>query len=109
MFHKLVCGAVNLPFVPDWIESRIKPMVVGSIVDSVFKWVNSVTNGHIEAFPVTPDTTEALAEAAQRELVATATGKAPAEAVVTKTAEAPNIADINAKFDALVRKKLAKA
>ena len=104
---KLVCAAINIPFVPDWLENMFKPMAVTAIIDAIFKWINAATNGHVEAFPVTEDTTAALAEAAQRELVSAAKGETPVEIPVTKTAEAPNITDINAKFDALVKEKLA--
>jgi hypothetical protein len=104
---KLVCEAIDIPFVPNWLENMFKPMAVGAIFDAVFKWINGATNGHVEAFPVTPDTTAALAMAAQREIIGAAKGETPIEIPVTKTAEAPNITDINAKFDALVKEKLA--
>jgi hypothetical protein len=106
---KLACGAIDIPFVPNWLENIFKPMAAGAIIDAVFKWINASTNGHVEAFPVTSDTTAALADAAQKELTAAAKGEAPVEIPVTKTAEAPNITDINAKFDALVKEKLTAA
>jgi hypothetical protein len=104
---KLVCGAIDIPFVPAWLENIFKPMAVTAIIDVIFKWMSAPTNGHVEAFPVTPDTTAALAMAAQKELVGAAKGETPVEIPVTKTAEAPNITDINAKFDALVKERLA--
>jgi hypothetical protein len=104
---KLVCAAIDIPFVPNWLENMFKPMAVGAIIDVIFKWINASTNGHVEAFPVTEDTTAILAEAAQKELAGAAKGEAPVEIPVTKTAEVPNITDINAKFDALVKEKLA--
>jgi hypothetical protein len=104
---KLVCAAINIPFVPDWLENMFKPMAVGAIFDAIFKWINGSTNGHIEAFPVTPETTEALAEAAKKEIIGAAQGEPPIEIPVEKTTEAPNITDINAKFDALVKEKLS--
>ena len=88
---KLVCEAIDIPFVPNWLENLFKPALVTAIIDAVFKWINSVTGGHVEAFPVTEDTTAALADAAQKELVGAAMGKAPVEIPVEKTAEAPNI------------------
>ncbi|MDR1133535.1 MAG: hypothetical protein LBL05_05190 [Synergistaceae bacterium] len=104
---KLVCGAIDIPFVPAWIENIFKPMAVGTIFDAIFKFINACTNGHIEAFPVTPDTTAALAEAARKEISGVAKGEAPVEIPVEKTAEVPNISDVNAKFDALVKEKLS--
>jgi hypothetical protein len=103
----LVCGAINIPFVPDWFENMFKPMVVGKIFDVIFKWINGSTNGHVEVFPVTPETTEALAEAAKKEIIGAAKGEAPVDIPVTKTAEVPNIIDVNAKFDALIKEKLS--
>jgi hypothetical protein len=104
---KLACEAIDIPFVPNWIENIIKPMAVTAIIDAAFKWMSGPTNGHVESFPVTENTTAALAEAVQKDLVAAAKGEAPVEIPVTKTAEAPNITDINARFDALVKEKLA--
>jgi hypothetical protein len=104
---KLACGAIDIPFVPNWIENIFKPMAVTAIIDWLFKWLNGSTNGHVEAFPVTPETTAVLAEVVQKELVSAAKGETPVEIPVTKTPEAPNIIDINAKFDALVKEKLA--
>jgi hypothetical protein len=104
---KLVCDAIDIPFVPNWLESIFKPMAVGAIFDTIFKWINGSTNGHVEAFPVTPETTAVLVEAAKKELVGAAKGIVPVDIPVTKTPEAPNITDINAKFDALVKEKLA--
>jgi hypothetical protein len=104
---KFVCEAIDLPFVPNWLENMFKPMAVGKVVDAVFKWINAATNGHVEAFPATPDTTDKLAIAAQTEIAGEAKGKPPVEIPVEKTPEAPNITDINAKFEALVKEKLA--
>ena len=104
---KLVCGAIDIPLVPNWFENMFKPALVTAIIDAVFKWINASTNGHVEAFPKTDDTTATLADIAQKELVGAAKGEAPVEIPVTKTPEAPNITDINAKFDALVKEKLA--
>ena len=104
---KLVCGAIDIPFVPNWLENMFKPAIVTAVIDAIFKWINGATNGHVEAFPVTPDTTEALAEPAKKEIIGAAKGELPVEIPVTKTAEAPNITDINARFDALVKEKLA--
>ena len=104
---KLVCAAIDIPFVPNWLENMFKPMAVGAIIDAIFKWINGATNGHVEAFPVTEDTTAVLAAAAKQELIGAAKGEPPVEIPVTKTAEAPNITDINARFDALVKEKLA--
>jgi hypothetical protein len=104
---KLVCGAIDIPFVPAWLENIFKPMAVTAFVDTIFKWLNGSTNGHVEAFPETPETITTLAEVTRKELVGAAKGEAPVEIPVTKTPEAPNITDINAKFDALVKEKLA--
>jgi hypothetical protein len=104
---KLVCGAIDIPFVPNWLENMFKPMAVTAIIDAIFNWVSAPTNGHVEAFPVTPDTTAALADIAQKELVGAAKGAAPVEIPVVKTAEAPNVTDINDKFQALVKEKLS--
>jgi hypothetical protein len=104
---KLVCEAIDIPFVPNWLENMFKPMAVTALIDAIFKWMNGSTNGHVDAFPVTPDTVDALADIAQKEIAAAVKGEIPVEIPVTKTPEAPNISDINAKFDALVKEKLA--
>ena len=104
---KLVCAAIDIPFVPNWLENLFKPMLAGAIIDAIFKWLNAATNGHVEAFPATEDAAAALADAAKKELAGAALGKTPVDIPVTKTAEAPSVTDINAKFDALVKEKLA--
>jgi hypothetical protein len=104
---KLVCEAIDVPFVPNWIENLFKPMIVTAIIEPIFNWISACTNGHVEAFPVTPDKTAVIAEFVKEELVGAAKGQTTVEIPVTKTAEAPNITDINRKFDALVKEKLA--
>jgi hypothetical protein len=104
---KLACAAIDIPYVPAWLENLFKPILITAVLDAVFKWINAATNGHVEAFPVTPDVTDALAMAAKGEIDGLVKGKAPVEIPVVRTPEAPNITDINAKFDALVKERLA--
>jgi hypothetical protein len=103
---KLVCGTIDIPLVPNWIENIFKPMLVSALVDIIVKWWNAATGGHIDAIPANDANADMTAKAVQAELAAAARGKV-IELPCEKTAEAPNITDINARFDALVKEKLA--
>jgi hypothetical protein len=102
---KLACGAIDIPFVPNWLENMFMPILVSALVDIIVKWWNAATGGHIESIPAgSEDMTE---KAVKAELAAAVKGEIIELPAKEKTAETPNITDINARFDALVKEKLA--
>jgi hypothetical protein len=103
---KLACAAIDIPFVPNWLENMFKPILVSALVDIIVKWWNAATGGHIDAIPASDANADMTAKAVQAELAAAARGEV-IELPGERTAEAPNITDINARFDALVKEKLA--
>jgi hypothetical protein len=91
---KMMCGAIDLPLVPEWIEGLFEPALYGFVVDTAVRLWNEATGHRLEKIPDSdPDAADAMAEAVQAELAVAALGK-PA-------AGAP---EISAKFDALLAK-----
>jgi hypothetical protein len=93
---KGMCEAIDVPFVPEWIEGLFEPALYGFVVDTAVKWWNRLTGHELGNIIVGDDAAEVMAEAVQSELKAAAAGKdAGAE-------------EIGAKFDALLAKYAGK-
>jgi hypothetical protein len=71
---KGLCGAVDIPFMPEWAEGLIEPPLYGFIADFLVGVWNRVTGHALEKIPEGPEVTEEMAEMVKQELKAAATG-----------------------------------
>ena len=84
-----LCDAINLPFIPDWLEKIIEPILYGFIIDVLVKWWNYLTGRDLLTLVDNAETAAVMAGIVVQEIKALATGT-----VV-------NVTDVEAKFNVL--------
>jgi hypothetical protein len=69
-----LCKAINIPFMPDWMEGLLEPPAYGFIIDWAVGFWNRVTGHNLDLIPESEEVTEKLTEAVKIELKAAALG-----------------------------------
>lgn len=72
----LMCDAIDIPLIPNWLENLIEPVLYGFLVDRVYALWKRLTCNEWEEVPITEESAELTAEVIKEEILAEKTGKA---------------------------------
>jgi hypothetical protein len=89
--------AIDIPFVPDLIESPIERVVYGYLIDKACAWFNLLSDGNFEELELTEP---------QKEKVAEMIETAPEEIVTPEPL--PEVSSVDEKLNALYAKYTEK-
>ena len=79
---KAMCDAIDLPYVPQWLENIIEPIIYGYVIDLCVKYWNQVTGHQLENIPDCNESAADMAEIVVSEVKAAATARVADHEVV---------------------------
>ena len=95
--------AIDIPFVPEWIEGLFEPLLYGFVVDAAVKWWNALTGHRIEEIELTPEIAAKTETAVRAEIKGTAAERLP-DVVPGADPKTGESLTADRKFDALLEK-----
>jgi len=105
---KATSSAIDIPFVPEWMENIIEPILYGFIVDSIIKWWNALTDKNISQIELTPEIMAKTETAVLAEAKGKVDAKLPNSVPIADLKTGESGLTVDQKFDALLAKYAVK-